>query len=318
MNNESDDDERPKEIELIINAEEEKDEKLQEFANKHDVVLLAFIGSYVPRRYNPVSFRRSTMNITDEFGIETILTDLKKKIPTLKNKKVFLLVNSIGGSVSSAYKTARAIRESFEDITVFIPHYALSGGTMMALVGNKIVMGIMSQLSPLDVQLPYNSQQVSVNSLFRAKERFDRDFSTKRPEEIPYPDKYLAERLDPIILEEWVGFQKEVICYLEDILVKSRYNEKERGNLIHKLVFEFPIHGYVIHRDHAKELGIKVEFNEENNEAWKQMRNWLLRYIVQQTDQHFIRYVIPNTAKKDNKNTKEVKPKNNKLMKTKK
>ena len=76
--------------------------------NKHDIILLAFIGSYVPLRYNPASSVRATMNIRDEFGIETVLADLKKKIPTLKNKKVFLLVNSIGGSVSSAYKTARS------------------------------------------------------------------------------------------------------------------------------------------------------------------------------------------------------------------
>ena len=87
MNNESEDNERPKEIERVINVEEEKDEKLQEFANKHDVVLLALIGSYVPRRYSPVSSRVATMSLIDEFGIETTLTDLKKRIPTLKKQK---------------------------------------------------------------------------------------------------------------------------------------------------------------------------------------------------------------------------------------
>ena len=153
----------------MINAEEEADDELQEFANKRNVVLLAFIGSYVARRYNPATSAMATMNIIDEFGVETILTDLKKKIPSLKDKKAFLLVNSTGGNVSSAYKTAKAIRESFKDITVFVPHYALSGGTMLALIGNRIRMGMMSQLSPLDVQLYYNNQQVSVNSLFRAK-----------------------------------------------------------------------------------------------------------------------------------------------------
>ena len=299
----------------MTNAEEEKNEKLQEFANKHDIVLLAFIGSYVPRKYNPVASGIATMNIIDEFGVDTMLRDLKKRIPTLKNKKAFLLVNSIGGSVSSAYKTARAIRESFEDITVFIPHYALSGGTMLALVGNKIVMGIMSQLSPLDVQLPYKGQQVSVNSLFRAKNGLDAKFSTKRPEEIPYPDKHLVESLDPIILEEWTGIKDEGIDYLHDILLKSGYNKKERNDLTNKLVFKFPTHGYVIHRDYAKELGIKVEFDEENDEAYKQMQDWLSKYIVQQTDRHFIRYVIPNTTTK-NKNAKERKPRNSKLMKT--
>ena len=268
---------------------------------KHTIVLLAFIGSYVARRYNPATSAMATMNIIDEFGVETILTDLKKKIPSLKDKKAFLLVNSTGGNVSSAYKTAKAIRESFKDITVFVPHYALSGGTMLALIGNRIRMGMMSQLSPLNVQLYYNNQQVSVNSLFRAKQTLDEEFQTKKPEEIPYPDKHLVESLDPIILQEWGGIQKEGIIYLKELLEKSEYNKKLVDSLIDKLVFQFPTHGYVIHRDHAKELGMKVEFDDEDDEAWRQMRYWLSKYIVQQTDRHFIRYVMPKKIKKVSK-----------------
>ena len=35
---------------------------------------------------------------------------------------------------------------------MFIPHIAASKGTLIALVGNKIVMGEMAHLSPIDVQ----------------------------------------------------------------------------------------------------------------------------------------------------------------------
>ena len=62
MNNTSDNT-HPKEIDLMINAEEEADDELQEFANKRNVVLLAFIGSYVARRYNPATSAMATMNI---------------------------------------------------------------------------------------------------------------------------------------------------------------------------------------------------------------------------------------------------------------
>ena len=316
MNTEFKDNSHPKEIGLMINAEEEKDEELQEFANKRNVVLLAFIGSYVPRRYSPATSAMATMNIVDEFGIETILRDLKKKIPFLKGKKAYLLVNSTGGSVRSAYKTAKAIRESFNDITVFVPHYALSGGTMLALIGNRIRMGMMSQLSPLDVQLPYNNQQVSVNSLFRAKQNFDDEFQTKKPEEIPYPDKHLVESLDPIILQEWEGFRDEGIIYLEELLEKSGYDKKLTHNLIEELVLQFPTHGYVIHRDRAKELGMKVEFDNEDDEAWRQMRYWLSKYVVQQTDSHFIRYVMPKRKRATSKK-KTLRKTKSKAIKTK-
>lgn len=319
MNITPENDGHPKEIDGMIDAEEEKDEELQNFANEQNVILLAFIGSYVARRYNPATSAMATMNIIDEFGIETILTDLKRKIPSLKEKKAYLLVNSTGGNVSSAYKTARAIREAFKDITVFVPHYALSGGTMLALVGNRIRMGMMSQLSPLDVQLFYNNQQVSVNSLFRAKQTLDDEFQTKKPEEIPYPDKHMVESLDPIILQEWGGIQTEGISYLREILEKSGYNKKDVDNLIDKLVFKFPTHGYVIHYDHAKTLGIKVESDETDNEAWKKMRYWLSKYVIQQTDRHFIRYAIPkkikNKTTKNKKNIRKTKLKINKKSK---
>ncbi len=307
MNTRLGDDEHPTKIGLMIDAEEERDEELQKFANDQNVVLLSFIGSYVARRYNPATSAMATMNIVDEFGIETILTDLKKKIPSLKENKAYLLVNSTGGNVSSAYKTARALREAFKDITVFVPHYALSGGTMLALIGNRIRMGMMSQLSPLDVQLYYRSQQVSVNSLFRAKQALDEEFQTKKPEEIPYPDKHMVESLDPIILQEWGGIQKEGMVYLEEILKSSGYSKKQTNALVDKLVFQFPTHGYVIHRDHAKTLGIKVEFDDEDDDAWKKMRYWLSKYVVRQTDRHFIRYVIPKKAKEAEKNSKTAK-----------
>ena len=70
----------PKDIESIINAKEEDEEEFKNFANKHQVILLAFIGSYVPKRYNPSTSASAYMNIRDEFGIEKIITELKDKL----------------------------------------------------------------------------------------------------------------------------------------------------------------------------------------------------------------------------------------------
>ena len=52
------------------------------------------------------------------------------------------MVNSPGGLVQSSYKVARASRKTFKEISVFVPHIAASGGTLLALTGNKIVMGM--------------------------------------------------------------------------------------------------------------------------------------------------------------------------------
>ena len=120
----------------------------------------------------------------------------------------------------------------------------------------------------------------------------------------------MVESLDPIILQEWGGIQREGMIYLGEILKSSGYDKKQIDQLIYKLVFHFPTHGYVIHRDHAKALGIKVEFDDEDDDAWKKMRYWLSKYVVRQTDRHFVRYVVPKKArevKKSSKTAKEIK-----------
>jgi ClpP class serine protease len=132
-------------MESMIDAKAEDYNKIIEFANKKNVIMLAFIGSYAPKRHNPSFSASASMNIKDEFGVEKILNEIKDKKQDYKNQKVYFLINSMGGSLSSAYKIARAIRLSFNDITVFIPHYALSGGTLLSLIGDDIRMGIMSQ-----------------------------------------------------------------------------------------------------------------------------------------------------------------------------
>ena len=271
---------------------------MQAYATDNDVILIGFIGTYYSKRFNPVSAQSASFNIRDEFGIEHILTEIEEKIPNAKEKKMFLLVNSMGGSLSSAYKISRVIREQFKDITVFVPHYALSGGTMLSLVGNRIRLGMMSQLSPVDVQLQYNGMQVSVNSLFKAQTTLNSIFSTNKPEELPYPYRHLAERLDPVILEEWKGYKEEGILYTKEILEKSGY---ENTNVLTDiLTTKFQTHGQVIQYDLAKILGLKVEKHDVDIESWNLMRLWLSKYINTATDRHYIRYVVPkDDAKKE-------------------
>lgn len=160
----------PKGLRKFVDAEEEKDEELQKLCDKKNVVLMAFVGSYIPRKYNPVSSGGATINIVDEFGIEEALREIHHRTKSMKTKKVYLLINSLGGGVGSSFKIAQAIRDAFEEITVFVPHIAASGGTLLALTGNKVRMGIMSQLSPVDPQRPYKEHGfVSVNSILELK-----------------------------------------------------------------------------------------------------------------------------------------------------
>ena len=64
-----------------------------------------------------------------------------------------LVLHTPGGLVLASYQIAHAIRMHRGKITVFVPHYAMSGGTLIALAADEIVMEEHAVLGPVDPQL---------------------------------------------------------------------------------------------------------------------------------------------------------------------
>jgi hypothetical protein len=64
-----------------------------------------------------------------------------------------LVLHTPGGLVLAALQIAKAVREHTGKVTVFVPHYAMSGGTLIALAADEIVMCEHSVLGPIDPQL---------------------------------------------------------------------------------------------------------------------------------------------------------------------
>src|SRR5580704_2497426 len=64
-----------------------------------------------------------------------------------------IILHTPGGLVLAALQIARAIHEHKGKVTVFVPHYAMSGGTLIALAADEIVMSSHAVLGPVDPQL---------------------------------------------------------------------------------------------------------------------------------------------------------------------
>src|SRR4051812_24978780 len=64
-----------------------------------------------------------------------------------------LVLHTPGGLVLAATQIARAVFKHKGKVTVFVPHYAMSGGTLLALAANQIVMCEHAVLGPVDPQL---------------------------------------------------------------------------------------------------------------------------------------------------------------------
>ncbi len=90
-------------------------------------------------------FRYVSIEDSEEVLRAIRLTD--PKVP------IDLVLHTPGGLVLAAEQIARALAAHEAKVTVFVPHYAMSGGTLIALAADEIVMDPYAVLGPVDPQL---------------------------------------------------------------------------------------------------------------------------------------------------------------------
>ncbi|MDN5347403.1 MAG: hypothetical protein PWP65_967 [Clostridia bacterium] len=72
---------------------------------------------------------------------------------TPEDMPIDLVLHTPGGLVLAAEQIAHAILKHPAKVTVYVPHYAMSGGTLIALAADEIVMDENAVLGPVDPQL---------------------------------------------------------------------------------------------------------------------------------------------------------------------
>ena len=90
-------------------------------------------------------FRYIDVNDSEEVLRAIHLTD-----PTVP---LDIVLHTPGGLVLASLQIARAIHKHQGKVTAFVPHYAMSGGTLIALAADEIVMSEHAVLGPVDPQL---------------------------------------------------------------------------------------------------------------------------------------------------------------------
>ena len=81
---------------------------------------------------------------------QTVIAAIKE---TPADVPIDLVLHTPGGLVLAAMQIARAVEAHKAKVTVYVPVYAMSGGTLIALAANEIVMGEFSMLGPIDPQI---------------------------------------------------------------------------------------------------------------------------------------------------------------------
>jgi len=81
---------------------------------------------------------------------EAVLTAIRSTPP---DTPIDLVLHTPGGLVLTAEQIARALYMHPAKTTVIIPHYAMSGGTLIALAADQIIMDKHAVIGPLDPQI---------------------------------------------------------------------------------------------------------------------------------------------------------------------
>lgn len=151
-----------------------------------------------------------------------------------------LIVHTPGGIVLASEQIARALCQHQGKVTVFVPHYAMSGGTLLALAADEIRMDEHAVLGPVDPQIG----QYPAASILKVLEF-----------------KPIAEIEDNTLILADLARKAaaQVSRAVMELLVGNGHQPEQAAKLADALVGGQWTHDYPITVDEAKELGLHVE-----------------------------------------------------------
>ncbi len=167
---------------------------------------------------------------------EQVLRAIKLTDP---NIPIDLILHTPGGLVLATEQIAMALCRHPGKVTVFVPHYAMSGGTLLALAADEIVMDENAVLGPVDPQLG----QWPANSILKAVEQ-------KPVSEVDDETLIMAD-----IARKAVG---QIHSLIINILSHGQMPHDKAEALADMLSSGVWTHDYPIGVAEAKELGLQV------------------------------------------------------------
>src|SRR5256714_2513312 len=182
-------------------------------------------------------FRYIDINDSEEILRAIHLTD--PEIP------IDLVLHTPGGLVLAATQIARAIFKHKGKVTVFVPHYAMSGGTLLALAADEIVMSEHAVLGPVDPQLG----EYPAASILKAAHQ-------KPIAEVDDKTLILADQAEKAIVQ----MRHEVAE-----LLANKYPSEKGAGLAKLLTAGTWTHDYPLTYDRARELGLHVSSDIPEN-----------------------------------------------------
>lgn len=167
---------------------------------------------------------------------EAVLRAIRKTDPDIP---IALILHTPGGLVLAAKQIAWALAEHPAEVTVFVPHYAMSGGTLLALTADEVIMDPNAVIGQVDPQIgPYPAA-----SIRRVTEQKD-------PNEIDDETLILDDMAEKAL--------RQVQTSVRELLEAREMDSEEAAELAETLSKGIHTHDYPIRVSEARDLGFSV------------------------------------------------------------
>ena len=192
----------------------------------------------------------------DQPIVEADADDLSEMFEGVESKNIDILIHTPGGSVDAIEKIVTILQNRTDDYRIIVPSLAKSGGTVIALSSSKILLGINSELGPIDPQMG-TQDYGNVPAEFIAEDDSQPQLLRKIAKTNVKRAQALAEK------------------YLREGMLKGK-GEEEIKKVVEKIssAQSYGSHGAVIDHMEAKDIGLSVEYMEPSSTIWR--RVWLL------------------------------------------
>ena len=162
---------------------------------------------------------------------------------TPPNQPIALILHTPGGLVLAASQIARALKAHPAKKVVVVPHYAMSGGTLIALAADEIAMDPNATLGPLDPQL------MGPNGIYLPAPSVLKAIEVKGKTNVSDTTLMLADVAEKAI--------KQVKNLVKE-LIEDKVGAEKAEEIADKLVSGYYTHDYPITVKELREMGLKV------------------------------------------------------------
>ena len=234
---------------------------------KDDSLVIFYASAFLQKNSAGVSIVREDMN-----GFMNALYQNKCK-------KVVLILHTPGGDPNAVESIVEYLHSKFDNIITIVPYLSMSGGAMIALASDLLILGKQSQLGPIDPQFNIGNKTHSAMAIQEGFSKAKEDI--KSDTKLAHLWAPILQNMGPSLVVEAnkaLSYSKElVVNWLNKRMFKDIKDNDEKEQIVNKISSYFNaedmdrhsrvhVHGQRIGVKKLKELKVKLNILEENQD----------------------------------------------------